>query len=526
MVVHGCGGERSDAALRDYVRHGLSGAPRYLVIIRDRAIIVVHWLLRKPEVVSLVLLACFFFPLLWLSQYNYPSGDDYFQFFQAHTLGTLGATRWWYRHWTGRYTSFFLQSLFPGYDAWLAAYKITPVALFLTGFACSFAFMRAFFGPSFSTRVIFTLTSCTYIFLVGLTPDIAEGFYWLAANMQYMGAVFVTLLLLALYIKLGRTTEPLARGLVLGSILILIAFLAGLNEISLLLFASTLAAIGYFSFRKSGRIPTQALMCLAVAFLFGLLAFLAPGNLFRVGQVAKADHSVHAYVNALLVAPSILLELVSSTPLLPASVLYLAFLEANRDRVGHLASMLSGVRSHWILLLLMGTLTVITVITHAATGAPTLSARVENVYVYSIVLTWVAILTALFVNLMSTSVRFSLERWATGVLTVAVALGVVTGSDLRMSRSTGISSSSRIELASIQAKGVYASAYLDLLSERAARYSRQAREATARFRAANGECVDFPALASDVPRTLFIRVKYPWTFCPKRILERWMSAAS
>ena len=524
MVVHGCGGGRSDAALR--VRHGHAGAPLSLVTIRDRAIVVVHWLLRRPAVVSLLLLASFFFPLLWLSQHNYPSGDDYVQFFQAHTLGTLGATRWWYRHWTGRYTSFFLQSLFPDYDAWLAAYKIIPVALFLTGFACLFAFLRAFFGPSFSTRVIFTLTSCTYIFLVGLTPDIAEGFYWLAANMQYMGAVFVTLLLLALYIRLGRTTKPLARGLVLGSILLLIAFLAGLNEISLLLFASILAAIGYFSFRKSGRIPTQVLVCLAVALLFGLLAFVAPGNFFRLGQVTKAHHSIYAYVNALLVTPSILLELVSSTPLLPASVLYLAFLEANRDRMGHLASMLSGVRWHWILLILIGTLTGITVIMHAATGVPPLSARVKNVYVYSIVLTWLAILTALFVNLMSTSVRFSLERWATGVLTVAVALGVVTGSDLRMSHSTGISSSSRIEPASIQARGVYASAFLDLLSGRAARYSRQAREATARFRAANGECVDFPLLASDVPRTLFIRVKYPWTFCPKRFFEQWTSAAS
>ena len=526
MVVHGCGGERSNAALRDYVHHGLAGAPLSLVTIRDRAIVVLHWLLRKPTVVSLLLLASFFFPLLWLSQHNYPSGDDYVQFFQAHTLGTLGATRWWYRHWTGRYTSFFLQSLFPGVDAWLAAYKIIPLAPFLTGFVSLFAFMRAFFGPSFSTRVIFTLTSCTYIFLVGLTPDIAEGFYWLAANMQYMGAVFVTLLLLALYIKLGRTTEPMARGLVLGSILVLIAFLAGLNEISLLLFASILAAIGYFSFRRSGRIPTQALVCLAVAFLFGLLAFLAPGNLFRVGQVAKVDHAVDAYVNALLVAPSILLELVSSTPLLPASVLYLAFLEANRDRLGHLASILSGVRWHWILFLLIGTLMIITVGMHAAAGVPTLSARVKNVYVYSIGLTWIAILTALFVNLMSKNVRFSLERWATGVLAVAVALGVATGSDLRMSRSTDISSSSRIEPASIQAGGVYASAYLDLLSGRAARYSRHGREATARFRAANGECVDFPSLASDVPRTLFIRVKYPWRFCPKRVLERWMSAGS
>ena len=68
---------------------------------------------QKHHVWSLCLLAYFFFPLLWISQYNYPSGDDYVQFTQAHELGTFAAVRWWYFNWTGRYTSFFIQSLFP-----------------------------------------------------------------------------------------------------------------------------------------------------------------------------------------------------------------------------------------------------------------------------------------------------------------------------------------------------------------------------------------------------------------------------
>src|ERR1700741_1223443 len=74
------------------------------------------WMLNKPHVWAACLLAYCFFPLLWIAQYNYPSGDDYVQYSQAHSLGTLAAVRWWYRNWTGRYASFFIQSSFPNYD--------------------------------------------------------------------------------------------------------------------------------------------------------------------------------------------------------------------------------------------------------------------------------------------------------------------------------------------------------------------------------------------------------------------------
>lgn len=66
---------------------------------------------NKHHVISFVVLALLFFPLLWISRYDYPSGDDYRALLRARELGTLGAARWWYFNWTGRYTSFFVQSL-------------------------------------------------------------------------------------------------------------------------------------------------------------------------------------------------------------------------------------------------------------------------------------------------------------------------------------------------------------------------------------------------------------------------------
>jgi len=68
----------------------------------------------------------------------------------------------------------------------------------------------------------------------------------------------------------------------------------------------------------------------------------------------------------------------------------------------------------------------------------------------------------------------------------------------------------------IQTKGVYANAYLDVLSGRAALYAHQNAETTMRFRTARGECVEFTPV-SYPPKTVFIPfVKYPWTWCAKK----------
>jgi hypothetical protein len=504
-------------------RQGFVGDLNAPTVVQHPSAAMVSWLLKRHHVVSVFLLVSLLFPLLWLSQHNYPSGDDYVQFFQAHTLGTLGATHWWYRNWSGRYASFFLQSLFTEPDTWLAAYKTIPVVLFLSGFICLFLFMRSFFGPAFHARSIFTLATCTYILLVGVTPDIAEGYYWLAANIQYLGTVFLTLILLALYIRLGRTTKPLTKRAGSIIVVVLIALLAGLNEISLLFFISILVSASYYSFMRFGRMPSRALVFLGAAVLFGLISFLAPGNFIRAGVMTKDGHSVKTLVGALLMTPLLLVELVASTSLLLASPLYMAFLEANRDRLDHVGSIVSEVRWHWLSVVLVGTLTLTTVVTLSTTGGLTLPYRVKNVYAYSFVLAWFFILTVLFINLKSAGYRISLERWMIVLLTVAMALFVMTGTELRIASGPVIASSTRFERAVsvLQTKSVYLTAYLDILSGRATRYARHQKEATARFKASQGGCVEFSPLPSDSPKTLVIQVKYPWTFCPMTILNAW-----
>src|SRR5437870_3797124 len=98
----------------------------------------------------------FFLPLLWISQYDYPSGDDYYIAALAKEVGALKATKWWYFNGSGRYSYSFLQSLISSYDSWLTIYKIFPVALLLAGFGSVYYFVRAFLGPAFSNTALLT----------------------------------------------------------------------------------------------------------------------------------------------------------------------------------------------------------------------------------------------------------------------------------------------------------------------------------------------------------------------------------
>src|SRR3954462_9676302 len=98
----------------------------------------------KRFLVTLALLLLLFFPLLWISQHDYPSGDDFQIALIAKRLGALGAAKWWYLNWSGRYSYLFLQSLISEPQGWLTLYRLFPAALLLAGFGALYYFVRAF----------------------------------------------------------------------------------------------------------------------------------------------------------------------------------------------------------------------------------------------------------------------------------------------------------------------------------------------------------------------------------------------
>ena len=244
----------------------------------------------KRFLITLFILLFLFFPLLWISQYNYPSGDDYFIAILAKRLGTLEATKWWYFNRSGRYSYLFLQSLISSSDSWLTLYKVFPATLLLAGFGSLYYFVRAFFGPVFSKTTLFILSAALYTLLISLTTDISTGFYWLTTSIQYSGAVFTSLLIFALYINFSRTKKSVTKTVYVLLITILIALLAGLNEVSALFLIGTFSFINFLYIVEFKRSDIWSLAFLALSVMFCLVSFLAPGTHARIGQIGVELH--------------------------------------------------------------------------------------------------------------------------------------------------------------------------------------------------------------------------------------------
>src|SRR5205085_3309522 len=244
----------------------------------------------KRFLIALLLLLLLFFPLVWISQYNYPSGDDFYMASLAKRLGALEATKWWYFNEAGRYSYIFLQSLISTSNSWLVIYKAFPVVLLVAGFASLYYFVRAFWGRALTKTTSFILAAALYALLISLTPDIATAFYWLNTNIQYAGAVFTSLVIFALYIDFYRIAKTSTRVAYALMIAILIIILAGLNEVSVLLFIATFGFINFLFILKFKRLDKWVLAFFFVSVVFSLVSFLATVTHARALEVIAEFH--------------------------------------------------------------------------------------------------------------------------------------------------------------------------------------------------------------------------------------------
>ena len=465
----------------------------------------------KRFLLALLALLLLFFPLIWISQYNYPSGDDYPIAFLAQKLGVIQATKWWYLNHSGRYSFLFLQSLISSSGSWLLLYKVFPVTLFLAGFGSLYHFVRAFWGDGLSRTTSFILSAALYALLISLTPDIATGFYWLTTSIQYCGAVFTSLLIFSLSLNFSRTKRAWRRASYALLIAILIVLLCGLNEVSALWLMATFGFINYLHIVEHKRPQKWASVFLAIALVFSLISFLSPGTHARVERVGAEFHLLTNIGGAIGLTFYLFIELLTTTPLVPASIIYLAFLNANRERLEKLSALMRPARWPLILALMLLSVTASNFIIFTAVGVNSLPDRLKNVYVYTIFFGWLALVTSLFFDLSDKKINFAVPKWITGALAVFIVGFLLTGYKLELVRANIIPSSTESQkfFSLIGARSVFANAYLDILSGRAERFSRQNAEREESIRDAQGETVEFP-LYSYVPETIFVQdVNHP-----------------
>jgi hypothetical protein len=242
-----------------------------------------------------------------------------------------------------------------------------------------------------------------------------------------------------------------------------------------------------------------------------LISFFSPGTHARVEQAGAGFHILTNIGGAIGLTLYLFIELLTTTPLVPASIIYLAFLNANRDSLEKLSALMRPVRWRRILVFMLLSVTAINFIIFTAVGVNSLPDRLKNVYVYTIFFGWLAVVTSLFFDLSDKKINFTVPKWITCALAVFIVAFLLTGYKLELGRGKIIPSSTESQkfFSLISTRSVFANAYLDILSGRAERFSRQNAEREASLRDAQGETIEFP-LYSYVPETIFIQdVNHP-----------------
>ena len=248
------------------------------------------------------LLAASLTPFFLLAGFSHPAADDFHYALRARELGFVGAERFWYVNWTGRYFATALQSGFPLAVDMLTAYPLVPLAT-LTGLLGALALvafvlngrLRSQTSEVSKTSGVSGLERGTvWLGVLGFAalyitqmPSLVEGFYWLAGAATYEQSLVLVLLLAACLVSITARTSK--RGLLgrTAAATVLALAIAGSNEpvfavADVLLLAGTVVAVRR---KHPGRWVWIA--ALAACAAGSLIVAIAPGNALRTMHFPK-----------------------------------------------------------------------------------------------------------------------------------------------------------------------------------------------------------------------------------------------
>lgn len=235
-------------------------------------------------------------PLLYVSRYNHPTGDDIYYGLDAHMVwedthslpqtmrsALLGAAHD-YQAWQGTYTAMLLMRLQPSVFS-ERLYFLTPflvIGLLLGGYGYLLRQLGRYVVPMGQYELL-GIWSVLMILSLQWVISPAEAFYWYNGSVYYSGFYGLTMLLFGLVCKYACT----ARKTTLAGIFLLELLIGGGNYLTLLwsILALLLASAWQWLKRRPGR------MGLTCAALFQLACFAvsaaAPGNAVRQASVTS-----------------------------------------------------------------------------------------------------------------------------------------------------------------------------------------------------------------------------------------------
>ena len=273
-----------------------------------------------------------------------------------------------------------------------------------------------------------------------------------------------------------------------------------------------LGFVNLLIFVKTKQVRPAPLVFFCVSIIFGLTSFLAPGTGLRVTTAGVSFNFFKVLAGSIGMTLYLMIEFLCTTPILLATLLYVVFLHAQRDKLEQLRTMLDRVRWYWILLFILAALTAVNFVVFTALGPNGLVDRLKNVYIYTLLFGWIVFVTSVFFELEERKYELRVPGFVTAVVAFLLFAFFLTGFKLELSGQNVSPAANQFQrvFSSIETGSVYTNAYLDVLSGRAAEFGRQNRAREQQLRNLSDSTISFP-LYSFVPETIFVQdVNHPF----------------
>ncbi|SFG07600.1 DUF6056 family protein [Pontibacter chinhatensis] len=398
---------------------------------------------------SLILLGAYcLLPFLLLALYAYPQADDYPFGLRDKQLGFWESQVRTYSKWSGRYFGTAILRINPLiYDS-IDTY---PFLIFVLVSAVAVSFIVVLYyilRPHLRLIEILGLASVLLAVYLMHLPSTAEGMFWLTGFLGYTLPNILFLFILLLLYKLHQTHRKSIKLIYTVAAALIGVLIAGANEMAMLCLMSTLLFIlstSWFSFSSSRfYFLVIFIICLAAS----LAATLAPGNFNRMESHSQAAQPLWSLIYAGLLTISTLYKWTSL--LLILSLLYVYSFGLKIKSIPKLSSLFK-VSLPMLLICIVGTVFLMNFLFVWATGdRPTL--RLQNVIFFYLLISWFYALQV-FINQKAN--WFETQRPTRFVMATASILVLLTTLNINNNIST---------------------AYLDLLSGKAAQYKSELRE--------------------------------------------------
>lgn len=435
---------------------------------------------RRTDRLLLLVLLVLLARQAWLASFIHPYADD-LNYAAVGMEGPLAERLVVeYRTWNGRWST--NPAVLRGPLTWAPApslgwYRAMPAFFILLTICSAFFLLRTMLKDATdSTRMWLGATGFTSIYL-NLMPHLGQGIHWYTGAVTYQAASALMLVHVAAVIRMRGATRQRSLWTALGTATLL--FIAGANEVSMMLVVAFHALLVLMRWRSGARVQALSVALLSIAVLAGAMMAAAPGNAVREEHFPARHDPFLTGVWSMLQTGRFGSAWVFSPIMLVATLLVMPAIRDLASRSRDLASLLAIPVRHWSLIT-FGMLFLVMALPYWTTGLLG-QHRTVNVALFFFIPLWLLTVGAFDAQvLLRRGWRLPLSRaWGRRVLMMlAIALLTYAGNDRRVMD--------------------------DLFSGRAVRYDMRMRERYALIRegmARGAEQVVVPAL-HDVPLSL------------------------